>query len=78
MPRYFFDINADGETDPDQEGIELPDLHAARREGGCCAGEMIRCASLTGLPDRWSMNVRDEGGHVLVTLWFGMEQTAAA
>ena len=31
MPRYFFDIR-DGDTDTDSEGVELPDLRAARAE----------------------------------------------
>ena len=32
MPRYFFNIRDGYDVDEDEEGIELPDLEAARAE----------------------------------------------
>ena len=40
MPRYFFDIR-DGDTDTDSEGVELPDLRAARAEAIKFAGAYV-------------------------------------
>ena len=74
MPLYFFDSG----TDCDQDGTELPSFDAARKEAGCCVGEMIRCASLTALPEQWAMNICDEGRRVLATLSFGVSTYLAA
>ena len=41
MPIYFFDIH-DGEGDRDYEGVELPDLYAARAEAIKFAGDFVR------------------------------------
>lgn len=41
MPRYFFHIS-DTVVAPDDEGVELPDLHAARVEAVIVAGAMLR------------------------------------
>lgn len=40
MPRYFFNVN-DGANSPDQEGTELPNDAAARREALTFAGKML-------------------------------------
>ncbi|OBQ82383.1 DUF6894 family protein [Mesorhizobium japonicum] len=40
MPRYFFHVD-NCEFIPDQAGIDLPDLNAARREAVRAAGQMI-------------------------------------
>ena len=37
MTRYFFDILADDEIVPDEEGMNLPDLQAAVREATDCS-----------------------------------------
>jgi hypothetical protein len=41
MPTYFFDVLDDGEVVADDQGIDLPDLDAARdkkRSGADCRG----------------------------------------
>ena len=40
MPRYFFDIH-DGDNDTDEDGVELPDLSAARAEAIKFAGSYV-------------------------------------
>jgi hypothetical protein len=41
MPRYFFNIRHDTDQ-PDFEGEELPDMHAAWKEATVTAGQAIR------------------------------------
>ena len=41
MPRFFFDF-ADGQRDPDIEGVELPDIQAARYEAVKLAASHLR------------------------------------
>jgi hypothetical protein len=41
MPRYFFHIYHDM-TQPDLEGEELPDMHAAWKEATVTAGKTIQ------------------------------------
>jgi hypothetical protein len=41
MPRYFFNLK-DGHTSLDEEGTELADIHAARREAVTFAGQTLR------------------------------------
>jgi len=42
MARYFFDVIADGELAPDEEGMNLPNLDAARREASRSLAELAR------------------------------------
>ncbi len=68
MPRYFFDLH-DGASYIDRDGIELPDFKAAKVEAGRRAGTILK-----GAPhqlwdgDEWSVDVRDESGHVLFVM----------
>ena len=39
MPRYFFNV-IDGFSKPDRDGLELPDIAAARREAKA-SGEIL-------------------------------------
>lgn len=41
MPRYFFH-RADGSTDRDKDGTELPSLDQARKEAVVFAGETLK------------------------------------
>jgi hypothetical protein len=70
MPRYFFNVK-DGETVIDDEGVELADLSAARREAVETAGRMF--ADSHDHPwdgTSWCMWVTDQGGTTLFTLEF--------
>ena len=42
MPRYFFDTRDNDNFTPDPEGLELPDLAAARTEVARALAEMAR------------------------------------
>lgn len=41
MPRYFFHIREHDTFELDREGVELPDIRAARREAVAAAKEMV-------------------------------------
>jgi hypothetical protein len=41
MPRYFFHLR-DGRTSLDDDGTELPDIHAARRTAITLSGETLK------------------------------------
>jgi hypothetical protein len=55
VPRFYFDIRADGKFLPDEEGTELPDLDAAEREAAEAAAEMGRdsCQSAKAAKSSW-------------------------
>ena len=40
MPKYFFHVR-DGEYMPDEEGVELPSLSAAKREAVAFSGRLL-------------------------------------
>ena len=71
MPRYFFDLQNDVFA-PDPEGKELADIDAAMVEALKDARELIGASvERDGTIDlRHYINVRDEFGDVLRTLWF--------
>jgi hypothetical protein len=64
MPRYFFHVVDNDHRIIDDEGTELPDLHAARKEAVCASAEMLRdggAATLwSGKP--WNLWVTDHAG----------------
>ena len=70
MPRYFFHTR-DGRTPPDAEGSELPSLEAARVEAVRAAGEQLKWHAETFWNEgEWSLEVTDETGLTLFTLYF--------
>ena len=42
MPRYFFDIRENGDTAPDEVGLELSDLQAAEIEAAQSLADLAR------------------------------------
>lgn len=70
MPRYFFHVE-DGRSFPDLDGVELPDLDAARIEAVRLLGGMLRDEAETFWQgDDWRMSVADAGGMALFTIDF--------
>lgn len=71
MPRYFFHVQ-DGHTFIDDEGVELPDLNAARAQAVTASGEALRNGAgpsmWNGTP--WKMWVTDDSNETLFTLNF--------
>lgn len=71
MPRYFFDlINGIGRTH-DEDGIELPDLAAARERAIAEARPIMAHEVLQGRLDLGGrIVIRSASGEVLLELWF--------
>jgi hypothetical protein len=66
MPRYYFDVRRDGATARDRDGVDLPNVAAAR----AAAKVMAAIAVVDGMnpeetPD-FGIMVRDESGTILV------------
>jgi two-component sensor histidine kinase len=53
MPRYFFDFNDTENTLPDDEGVELADLEAAKDEAVRALAEITRDLLPNGSKSRW-------------------------
>ena len=71
MPRYFFHLHNDLET-RDEEGLELPDLAAARGVAEHEARAMAAQSFANGqLRLHHSIEVTDANGATLLTLRFG-------
>jgi hypothetical protein len=67
MPVYFFNIRDGYEVDEDEEGIELPDLEAARAEALATVEELR--SQMSDLDDIM-LEITDETGHRLLTVPF--------
>jgi hypothetical protein len=69
MPRYFFHIRDRGNFIPDEEGMELADLHAARSEATVSAHAMLADA-IADADDisHQVIEVSDGSGRVLAEL----------
>ena len=70
MPRYYFHVRDGSDLRKDREGIELPDLQAARAKALSLA-----CASWSAAPPHrghndQSFEISDETGHTLLTVPF--------
>jgi hypothetical protein len=76
MPRFHFDLRADGITIPDHEGLELPDEGAAREEAARAAGEMMRERSARNAePQDIARLVRDGSSHPVCTVTVALSLT---
>ncbi len=73
MPRYFFDVH-DGTSLPDSEGTELPDREAMRSEAIRMAGQILDDLDGRFRGEEWTMNVRDDGERVVLTLRFSVTE----
>lgn len=70
MPHYFFHVE-DGQSFPDAEGCQLPDLDAARIEAVRLLGGMLRDEAETFWQGHdWRMSVTDADGMRLFTIDF--------
>ena len=71
VPRFYFHLHDDIDV-PDDEGVELPDLEAARAHAVQCArvmfGEMAKDEGRVVLHHR--IDIEDEQGAVLDTVHF--------
>ena len=73
VPRYFFNVS-DGADLPDEDGVVLPNLEAARTQAITTAGELLKergCTFWHGT--EWRMTVLDEAGTTVCSLRFTAE-----
>ena len=68
MARYYFNVK-DGNSLNDHEGVELPDISAAREEALQTTAGLLRDSGsdIWVLPE-WSMHVTDASGKEVITL----------
>lgn len=70
MPRYFFHVR-DWRCRPDDEGTVLPNLAAARTQAAQFAGQVLLEEPDGMWTDTdWQLDVADEAGLVLFSLFF--------
>lgn len=71
MPRFFFHIRENGGRTPDEEGLELPDLDAARQTA-IAGARSIMCDTIMGgrLSLDGAIEVKDKDGALLFELPF--------
>ena len=69
MMMFYFNVQTDGQVAQDPEGMDLPDLDAARQEATKAAREMAAAAVATGSEASVdNILVSDAGGRVLATV----------
>ena len=69
MRRFYFHLRAGDELVPDEEGIDLPDLSAARREAIAAARELLAEAIKDGKPNvPEAFVIADEEGREIDTV----------
>ncbi|HLM39355.1 MAG TPA: hypothetical protein VK434_07130 [Microvirga sp.] len=67
MPRYFFNIRDGYDVDEDEEGVELPDIEAARAEALATVEELWDELKDAG---NIELEITDESGRRLLTVPF--------
>lgn len=78
MSRYHFNVY-DGYSDIDEDGHELPDLHAARVEALRLAGGIIKdAADRADMSDEWRVEVTDDSGLMLFRMEFTVVESQTA
>ncbi|MBB3021531.1 hypothetical protein FHR70_004632 [Microvirga lupini] len=79
-PRYFFDTDDGDRFIPDEIGLEVADLAAAREMACRALWDMARNSLTCGDPREFSVRVRDETGDVVLQarLSFAMDDRAKA
>lgn len=69
MPRYFFNLRDGYDVDEDDEGVELPDLEAARAEALATVEELreeLAATEAAGI----QLEITDDTGRRLLTVPF--------
>jgi len=65
MPRYYFDVRRDGATARDRDGVDLPNVAAARAAAKVMAAVMVFDGMSPEEMPGFGIMVRDESGKVL-------------
>ena len=71
MPHYYLNLRYEHTDTPDQEGLDLPDLHAARAMAIAGIRDVLAHELLKGGIDlRGQVDITDESGAMLETILF--------
>lgn len=77
MPRYFFTVRKDSH-EPDSVGVDLPDIATAQEEAASLMGQEMRDhPSHIWNDEEWHVEVADERGLILFTLYSAAIRAAA-
>jgi hypothetical protein len=68
MPRFYFNLRDGRDLDEDEDGVELPDVEAARAEAFATVEELRDELGADGA--RMELEITDEAGRRLVTVPF--------
>ena len=70
MPRYFFNTTDGDTTCPDHEGVELPDMEAARKHAIKEAHDLIYGLVIPSHDwGKWRVEIANASGRSLMTIW---------
>ena len=73
MPRYYFDVREGPRFNPDDDGMEFPDLDTAEREAAEGAASIGRDLLPKGSARSVTIEVRDEDGQRVATVTVTMQ-----
>jgi hypothetical protein len=68
VPRYFFDARSENGLSRDEEGLDLPDLEAARAEALKAAEQLW--GDLSADTSQMAIEITDEAGQTILTVSF--------
>ena len=71
MPRFYFNVRDGRDVDEDEEGVELPDLEAARAEALATVEELRD--ELGADAARIELEITDDTGRRLLTIPFARQ-----
>jgi hypothetical protein len=72
MPRFYFDLIEDDHLTPDEDGLDLESLEAARLEAQRGLAEMVRGAMPDGDNKMMALKIRNESGQTPLTVMITM------
>jgi hypothetical protein len=76
LAQYFFDVIADGDLIPDEEGTNLANIDAARREAHRSLADLARDVIRTEHPPKLTISVRSSEGPVFeASFEWGLQTT---
>ena len=77
MPRYFFDVSADGQAAADETGVQVNTLEDAECEAAAAVAEMMVSHDSTGCPRIVQVTIRDEDHRSLAHVTLTIERNGA-
>ncbi len=68
MPRFYFDMVMNGDTEHDEVGVTLPDADLARQQAIVAAAEMVKALARDGHPMQLAIAIRDDERRPVATV----------